>query len=119
MSALHQPIINGRSAFDIHGDLAQLASVPEVAAKLALPTARINADREEALLRQARRLAQMPDMLPHYFEHPWFGCTLGTWSMEAQSEMEAHLELFVETLNAVTPISNQMAEASASRRQIR
>jgi very-short-patch-repair endonuclease len=109
--ALHQPTINGRSAFEIHGDLAQLASVPEVAAKLALPTARINADREQGLLRQARRLAQMPDMLLHYFEHPWFGCKLGTWSMEAQSEMEAHLDLFVESLKAVTPISNQLAEA--------
>src|SRR6185369_1572533 len=40
VSALHNPIVNGRSAFEIHGDLAQLASVPEVAAKLALPTAR-------------------------------------------------------------------------------
>jgi very-short-patch-repair endonuclease len=107
---LHQSIINGRSAFDLHGELAQLAHLPEVAAKIALPIATIDSDGEQALLRQARRLAQMPDMLLHYFEHPWFGCTIQTWSMESQAEMEAELELFVESVGAAIPISSQMAQ---------
>jgi very-short-patch-repair endonuclease len=107
---LHQTIINGRSAFDLHGELAQLAQLPEVAAKIALPIAKIDSDGEQALLRQARRLAQMPDMLLHYFEHPWFGCAIQTWSMESQAEMEAELELFVESVGAAIPISSQIAQ---------
>ena len=110
---LHQPMMNEWSAFDLHGELAQLAQVPEVAAKIDLPIARLDAEAEQNLLRQARRLAQMPDMLLHYFEHPWFGCSIKSWSMEAQADMQAELELFVDSIQAAIPLASHMAEAMA------
>jgi len=113
VGTLHQPMINERSAFDLHGELAQLARVPEVAAKIDLPIARLDTEAEQKLLRQARRLAQMPDMLLHYFEHPWFGCSIKSWSMEAQADMQAELELFVDSIQTAIPLASHMAEAMA------
>jgi very-short-patch-repair endonuclease len=108
---LHQTVINDRSAFDLHGELAQLAEIPEVASKIDLPVATLDTEAEQRLLRQARRLAQMPDMLLHYFEHPWFGCSINTWTMEAQGEMQAELELFVASIQFATPLAGEMASA--------
>jgi very-short-patch-repair endonuclease len=108
---LHQTVVNGRSAFDLHGELAQLAQLQEIASKIELPIATLDTEAEQTLLRQARRLAQMPGMLLHYFDHPWFGCSISSWSMEAQAEMQAELELFVASIQAATPLASEMAAA--------
>jgi very-short-patch-repair endonuclease len=108
---LHQTVVNERSAFDLHGELAQLAQLPEIASKIELPIASLDTEAEQTLLRQARRLAQMPDMLVHYFEHPWFGCSINNWSMEAQAEMQAELELLVASIQVTTPLASEMAAA--------
>jgi hypothetical protein len=89
--ALHEPLLHGRSAYALHGEIALLGDVPDVAAQLNLDAATTTPDKEQSLLRQARRLAQMAGMLTNYYSHPWYGCVMQEWSLERQGQIGARL----------------------------
>jgi very-short-patch-repair endonuclease len=107
--ALHQPVVFGKTAFQIHGELAKLESIPDIAATMNVPMDDLSPEHELALLRQARKLSQMPNMLTNYYDHPWYGCRVLKWSMEQQTAIGAHLARLADVLG--------VAEALAARLQ--
>jgi very-short-patch-repair endonuclease len=112
--ALHRPVHYGKSAFLLHGEIARLHAVPDVAARIALPVEQLDPDHERALLRQARKLAQMSEMLLGYFGHPWFGCKDQSWSMERQTEIGGQLKYFLESLDALAALTNALGSVMSA-----
>ena len=107
---LHRPVLHDRSAFEVHGQLAKLVDVPDLAASIKVPAVELTPDREGELLRQARKLAQMPAMLLQYHDHPWFGCLLEFWSMQEQANVVANFERFRNALGKAIPLSARLAD---------
>jgi very-short-patch-repair endonuclease len=112
---LHKPVLFDKSAFEVHGELGLLESVPTISAAVGVPISELNIEGELRLMRQARRLAQMPEMLVHYHEHPWFGCALNEWSLEQQTHLLAHLQRFRATLASFDALASRLAELMGTR----
>jgi len=107
---LHKSLLFEKSAFDIHGELALLESVPTILATIGIPIAALDVEGELRLIRQARQLAQMPEMLVHYHEHPWYGCTVTEWSLEQQTLLLGHFVRFRDTLSSFDALALSLAE---------
>jgi hypothetical protein len=107
--ALHAPLLFDKSAFDVHGELAQLEAVPAISASIGLAIGDLDLQGEYRLMRQAQRLAQMPEMLVRYHEHPWHGCTLREWSLEHQTILLTHLNQFRTALLGFGQLATSLA----------
>lgn len=107
--ALHSSTIFEKTPFQIHGELARRAEIPNVAASINIPVEELTSEKEISLLRQARRLSQMPEMLVNYHSHPWFRCKIDTWSMEVQTDLGAHLQRFKEALTEIDELLVDLA----------
>lgn len=114
--ALHRPELFEKSAFDLHAELAQLESVPTIEAKVEFSIAALDQESELRLMRQARKLTQMPQMVIGYREHPWFGCTLAEWSLEQQELLRSQLQRFRESIASFDPVAARVSEAMGSPR---
>lgn len=106
---LHEPVLNGATAFETHGDLATLHDIPDVVAPIQVDAQSLTQEKEAELLRLARRLAQMPDMLARYIEHPWYGCRIKEWTLAGQTDVRAHLERLREMLDHSASANSNVA----------
>ncbi len=88
---LHEPALHGRSAFELHAELAGLDSAPQISSRLQLSVGSLTPNREMELRRSVQRLARLPSVLRGYARHPWRGCTLAEWSIDQQEQLRTRL----------------------------
>lgn len=111
---LHEPVLFGRSAFEVHAQLARLDQAPQMTARLQVPVAELTSDRQMELLHHARRLAQVPGVLVGYAGHPWNGCLLTEWSMDLQDLISRRFTDLASVLTESASVGNVMATEMAA-----
>ncbi|HYK05176.1 MAG TPA: DUF4011 domain-containing protein [Thermoanaerobaculia bacterium] len=85
--ALHQPVLGLRTAYDIHGALAALDTVPDVLTDFDFDPATLSEQQEAELLERVARISRFADIFDAPTPHLFVGLQADRWSAQLQAEV--------------------------------
>ena len=85
--ALHQPVLGGRTAYDIHGALAALDAAPDVPADFGFDAAALSEQHEAELLERVARVSRFAAIFDDPTPHIFTGVCADRWSIQLQAEV--------------------------------
>lgn len=109
VAALHQPVVGGRTAYQLHGDLAVRSGAPTVAAHIDIRRAEAEPDWEIRATTAIRALAQHSTVWADRMAHPWYGYTGTSASPAIQADVQSELETLRKNLEAVRSLTSRVA----------
>ncbi|MBI2760590.1 MAG: DUF3320 domain-containing protein [Chloroflexi bacterium] len=103
----------GRTAFEVHGALAALRTLPEVPFDLPLSgVLGMPAADDERLHAVVRRIAAGPELLTGYRSHPWRGSAITTFSLALQQDLQAQFRSVTTLLDEVIAVLPRLSGPS-------
>lgn len=91
----------GRSAYQIHGELARLKDVPIIPFEIP-NVAGLTPQRQVELSDVVRQLARVGEALLSGTSHPWQGCILKSYGPAVQANIAAHLDRLASAAKSAT-----------------
>ncbi|HEX6098292.1 MAG TPA: DUF3320 domain-containing protein [Thermoanaerobaculia bacterium] len=98
--ALHQPVLGGRTAYDIHGILAALDAAPDVPADFGFDAAALSEQQEAELLERVARVSRFAAIFDDPTPHIFIGVRADRWSIQLQAEVAMALRALASALTA-------------------
>lgn len=95
-AALHSPVFPlDRTPFQVHGELAALASAPDLTFKLD-NIDKVGARTLSEMVEQIEMLVSVPDIWEHYDEHPWRGVRVAEFGLQTKVEIGYQIGSLIE-----------------------
>ncbi|HEY9857834.1 MAG TPA: AAA domain-containing protein, partial [Stenomitos sp.] len=100
----------GRSAFQLHGAIANLKNAPTLHFDVA-DVAGLNLQRLAQLGEAVRHLQRDGELLLTAKTHPWYGCTIAAYTPQVQADLESWLQLLTSAGSELSSLQTAWREA--------